>query len=438
MFEKIQFSSLDQGLDWLLSARWEKSKPGLSRTFDLLSRYDHPQRDLTYIHLAGTNGKGSTALMINQIYLEAGYKVGLYLSPEINRFNERIRINGRPIPDDDLLDLINSLVPRSAAMEDKPSQFEMLTAIALLYFRRQACDLVILETGMGGRLDSTNVIPPPLLSLITPIGLDHTRYLGDRLTDIAGEKGGIIKEGSRCILTPQEEEADRVLTRICKDRNVPLIKVSEDRIHDLGFDGDRQSFSYTCSNGRHYEKLELRLLGRYQQINAAAALEAVLSLEEDFPVAEDHIRAGLRSAINEGRFEILQKNPLWIADVAHNPQGTKKLLESIVHYFPDRKVHLLVGVFADKDYRTMLKILSTITRSYSCISPPSARALPAEELAAYIRTIDPTAEVAAYSSPEEAVTALMAEDRRQDDAILYLVTGSLSFMGKVRSLFLDR
>lgn len=433
MTDKKHFEQLDEALAWMLAPSLEDMKPGLDRTFALLERLGNPQDNLRIVHIAGTNGKGSTSTLLGQVYIEAGFKVGLYTSPELNAFNERIRINNQPIPDEDLLQGINQLADLSQDFEDQPSQFELSTALALQYFEDQGCDLVILETGLGGRLDSTNVVQKPLATIITPISYDHTGILGSTLSDIAQEKAGILKDGVPLVLAPQDEEALKVLHREAGRHMAPIYAVDMDRLEKLEITENGQRFSYRTSLGRLYEDQELNLLGDFQLVNAATVLESIDALADHLPSPREVIRAAFKKVTMQGRFEVLQKNPLWIADVAHNPQGISALVDSVKTYFPKRKVSLLFVVFADKEVEKMLKLLAPIVEDYTVFHLDHKRALDRDKLVDYIEAMDPGKGIYIYDSLDDAVKHLQT-DRSEDSLILSC--GSLSFMGPLRSLVL--
>ncbi len=430
-----RFEDLRGALDWLLSSSWENMKPGLERTRELLDRLGNPQDKLKIIHIAGTNGKGSTSAMLSQVYSKAGFKVGLYSSPELSLFNERIRIDNKPISNDDLLRGINQIAAVAEGMEDHPSQFELATALAFQYFEESGCDLVVLETGLGGRLDSTNVVKSPLATIITPISYDHTGILGSSLAEIAKEKAGILKDGVPLALAPQKEEALNVIFRQAGRKMSSIYQVKEENIRNLGHQGEGQHFSYTTSLGRAYEDQVLNLLGDYQLINAATVLEAIDALAEHLPSPREAIREAFKTVTMPGRFEILKERPLWIADVAHNPQGIEALVQSIQSYYPKKKVNLLFAVFADKEVDLMLKHLSVIVEDYSLFPLDHARAMPLDKLEQVIQDMDPKKQIHSYESLEEAVRSL--EHRAQEDNLI-LACGSLSFMGSLRDMILGK
>ena len=356
---------------------WCFCKPGLERIGDLCSRIGDPQKKLKFVHVAGTNGKGSFSSMLSSILAEEGYKVGLYTSPYITEFNERMRINGENISNEELVELVELVRPIADTMIDKPTEFELITALAFEYFKRNECDIVVLETGMGGRLDSTNVIDSSLVSVITGIALDHTAFLGDSIPRIAAEKAGIIKSGCSVVFGGDDEEAYQVIAKKASEKNAELFRVDYNKLSvlDMSFKGSRFDF-----DGR--ESLKISLLGTYQPRNAAIVLTAVDVLQKQgIRISERAVREGLARAEWRGRFEILSNDPLIIFDGAHNPQGISSAVESIKLYFGENKVYLLTGVLKDKDYTAIARDLASVASRAFTLTPDSPRALDAVEYA---------------------------------------------------------
>lgn len=356
---------------------WQGSKPGLSRTRELLDKMGNPQNRLRFIHIAGTNGKGSTSAMLASILECAGLRTGLYTSPFIFSFGERMRVNGSPIDDSDLASITEFCAPLALSMEDRPTEFELVTAIAFEFFSRQDCDIVVLETGMGGRLDSTNVIEKPLCSVITNIGLDHTRELGDTVEKIAGEKAGIIKAKCPAVVYDLPENVLSVISSRCKKLSSPLVCADFDAILPLSDSRYGQIFSY-----KNYEKLELPLLGAHQLRNAAVALETIDVLRSlGFKVNDYSIHAGLKQAVWPARFEIVSEKPFFVVDGGHNPQCAETVKDNLIKYFPDMKRIILLGVLADKDYMGLAQILAPTADAFVTITPQSPRAMSSFTLA---------------------------------------------------------
>lgn len=366
-----------EALEYIHGVSWTFCKPGLERIGELCERLSHPQKKLKFIHIAGTNGKGSTSAMLDSVLRAAGYKVGLYTSPYIRVFNERMRIDGENIPDDELASLTEYIKPIAEQMADKPTEFELITALAFEYFARHNCDIVILEAGMGGRLDSTNIIDTSVLSVITGIALDHTAFLGDTVEKIAKEKAGIIKKNVPVIYGGSDESAKSVIENKAKEMGSEFVAVdySSLKINSMALEGT--NFDYA-----DYSGLKISLLGSYQPRNCAIVLNVVEILrKKGFEISDSALREGLASAMWQGRFEILSCDPLIIFDGAHNPQGIEAAVESVKLYFGVQKICLVTGVLRDKDYTYIATKLSEIAEAAFTFTPDSPRALAAEEYA---------------------------------------------------------
>ena len=370
-----------EALEYIHNVSWVFSKPGLERTAELCRRLGNPERGLKFIHVAGTNGKGSFCSMLSSVLTAAGLKVGLYTSPYIYRFNERMRVDGEDIPDGVLAEITEAVKPIADSMEDKPTEFELITAIAFEYFRRSGCEVVVLEAGMGGRLDSTNVIRNPLLSVITGIALDHTAFLGDTVEKIAMEKAGIIKDGAPLLYGGEDERAEAVIRKVAEERGSRFLRTDYGRLSVKGFDLSGSIFDY-----KERFDLKISLLGSYQPRNAAMVLEAVDALRErGVAISEQAVYEGLRDARWRARFEIISEEPTVIFDGAHNPQGIDAAVDSIKRYFGERRVTVFTGVLADKDYRAVARRLSEVADRAFTITPDNKRALSAEDFAEVLR-----------------------------------------------------
>lgn len=389
-------------LQFIHSVRWQGSKPGLERTRTLLAALGDPQRRLNFVHVAGTNGKGSTCACLASILHAAGYRVGLYTSPFITRFNERFQVNGIPISDDDLCRTTEAIRPAAAAMDQPPTEFELITALAMVYFLQQRCDIVILEVGLGGALDSTNVIDCPELAVITAIGLDHTRELGDTFAQIAAAKAGIIKEGGTVVSYGQNPEADRVIARVCQEKHARLVLPDWDSLRI-------QAFAPACTvmDFGRFTGLRLPLLAAYQPYNAAMAITGALLLgERGWRISEQAIRTGIETVSWPGRFELLRAAPPFLLDGSHNPQGIRATAESLALRYPGEKWVFLIGVMADKDVSAMLQAIAPLARRFVAVTPGTPRAMAAEELAGRITRETGLPAEAAPSIPEGAAAAL--------------------------------
>lgn len=362
---------------YLENIRYLGSRFGTECICELLQRLQNPQKELKVIHVAGTNGKGSFCSVLSSILVNAGYRVGLYTSPFIEEFNERIQLNNVPIGDEELVPLLEEVKEKTDGMSFCPTEFDFITAAALKWFSRKDCDLVILEVGMGGRYDSTNVIDKPVLSVITSIALDHTKVLGDTTEKIAFEKAGIIKKDCPVIWGGEDEGAYGVIKAESEKLSAPLIKTDASSLNIKDMNLSRTLFEY---KGKEYK---LSLLGTYQPKNCVTVLTAVDVLrEKGYEISDKSVYEGIEKAKWKARFELLRNNPPVIFDGGHNPHGIKAATESLKNYFKGEKVNLLMGVLADKDYTQMVKLLTPYVNRVFCITPPSDRALKSSELAA--------------------------------------------------------
>ncbi len=414
----------EEAVEYIHSITWLGSKPGLERTFELLKIMGNPQKKLKFIHIAGTNGKGSTASMTASILQKAGYRVGLFTSPCLFKFNERIQVNGEHISDEDLAAVTSYVKPLAASMADHPTEFELVSCIGFEYFLRQKCDIVVLEVGMGGALDSTNVIPVPEVAVLTNIGLDHTDFLGSTLEEIATTKAGIFKEGGDAVLYPGEPAVETVVETICKERSMRLKKADFSQLKLLSHSLEGQVFD--CGNRKG---LELPLLGVHQLCNAAVVLTIVDTLiEKGWNITEENIRQGLKDVSWPGRFDIVRKDPLFIIDGGHNPQCLDALAKNMTDYLQDRTIIALTGVLADKDYITMYKPVLPHIREFVCITPPTPRKLEAALLARYLE------EAGAVATPCDTIAdgVKLAIEKAGDDGVV-LCFGSLYSIADIRA-----
>ena len=406
-----------EALEYIHSISWTFCKPGLERIRVLCERLGNPQEGLRFIHVAGTNGKGSFCSMMNSILCRAGLRVGLYTSPYIRFFNERMCVDGVPISDEELAEITTYVRPIADAMEDKPTEFELITAIAFEFFKRRGCDVVILEAGMGGRLDSTNIIRRPLLSVITGIALDHVAFLGDTVEKIAAEKAGIIKDGSPVLYGGEDRVAEAVIAAVAEERGSALTVVDYGTLTHL-----RPTLEGTTFDVGEWKDLRIRLLGTYQPRNATVVLSAVDLLKRGgMEISEEAIRFGLTEAEWHGRFEVICREPLMIFDGAHNPQGIASAVESIRTYFPDQSVYVLTGVLRDKDYDAIATDLSRVAARAFVMTPDNPRALPAADYAAVLASKGVRAE--AFDDLDPALDSALAAAER--DGVPLFCLGSL-------------
>ncbi len=369
-----------EALKYIHGISWTFCKPGLERIGELCEKLGHPERELKFIHVAGTNGKGSFCSMTASVLKEAGYKVGLYTSPFIYRFNERMRVNGQDIPDETLAEITEYVKPIADSMKDKPTEFELITAIAFEYFKREMCDIVVLECGMGGRLDSTNIIRCPLLSVITGISLDHTAFLGDTVEKIAREKAGIIKDNAPVLFGGTDEGAKAVIEGTAKEQGSEIYFADYSKLKICSASLEGCVFDYKA-----LQNVKISLLGLYQPKNAALVIDAVNILRKrGLNISDKALYAGLANAKWRARFEIIGREPTVIFDGAHNPEGIAAAVKSIKAYFGTQKVVLVSGVLSDKDYKAIAKTMSEVVSDAFTITPDNPRALPAKDFAAVL------------------------------------------------------
>ena len=403
----------------------------------LLSYLGNPQEHLKYIHIAGTNGKGSTSAFLNQILIESGYKVGVFTSPFVERFTEQIRINNCEIPKESLAKLATKVCAITEQMRQHgdalPSEFEVICSISFLYFLQENCDIVILETGLGGRLDATNIIPAPLLAIITSISLDHTQILGDTLEKIALEKAGIIKPGCEVLLYPQNKEVENVFYNVCSNQNVPLHIATLPECA-TAYDLAGQTFDLSSDSKHwHFDGLHISLLGHYQIKNASMAVNAALLLrQKGYSISDKNIRLGLEHAKWIGRFELMNTKPFIVIDGSHNEDGVAMLCESLNRYFSNQKKIFITGVLADKAYDKMMLSVLPLAKKFLTITPPSPRALDARDLASFLRSHN--ANATPYETIQDAIQEAL-EEAASDDVIC--IFGSLYFLGDVRNILLS-
>ncbi len=411
-----------QAIEYIHSVFWKGSVPGLSRTQALLDKMGHPEKQLKYVHIAGTNGKGSTAAMTASILQKAGYRTGLYTSPYIYRFHERIQVNGEQISDEDLVAVTEYVKPLADALEERPTEFELVCCIAFEYFKRRQCDIVVLEVGMGGEFDATNVIDAPEVAVITNIGLDHTDYLGDTLEQIARTKAGIFKPGCSAVVYRGTPGVEQVFADVCRQRGCKLRFADFDSLEPVSCDLECQVFN-------HGSRMQLciPLLGDHQMHNTAVVLAVADTLiEKGWHITEQHIREGLWEVSWPGRFDVVSHEPLFIIDGGHNPQCIEALVQNIRDYLSGRTVIALTGVLADKDYGDMYKPVMPLVSEFVCITPNNPRKMEAHELAGYLRAAG--ARATGYDSVQQGVQQAIAL-AGDDGAVLCF--GSLYSIGDI-------
>ena len=418
----------EQAIAYIHSVCWKGSIPGLGRTQELLEKMGNPEKKLKFVHIAGTNGKGSTAAMTASILSKAGYRTGLYTSPYIYRFHERIQVDGVEISDEDLTEITEYVKPLADSMAQSPTEFELVCCIAFEYFYRKKCDIVVLEVGMGGAWDATNVIEVPEVAVITNIGLDHTEYLGDTVEKIAETKSGIFKPHGHAVVYRSTPSVEAVYERVCAERDVSLRKADFDGLVLKAHTLEGQVFD--CGNRKN---LVLPLLGDHQLHNASVVLSIADTLiGEGWKISEQNIYDGIRDVRWPGRFDIVCRKPLFIIDGGHNPQCIEALVKNIRDYLAGKKVIALTGVLADKDYADMYKPVMPLVDRFVCITPPNPRKLEAEQLARYLRQAG--AQAQASESILDGVKKAM--DLAGEDGVV-LCFGSLYSIGGIRDALKD-
>ncbi len=400
--------------------------PGLDTISELLSRLHHPEQHLKFIHIAGTNGKGSTLAFISEALSANGFKVGRYVSPTIFEYRERFQIQGKPVSKAHVVRLMSEVRVHADAMAEEgyahPTPFEIETAMAFMLFAEKKCDFVVLETGMGGKMDATNVIQNTLVAVISTIAMDHSAYLGNTLEEIASHKAGIIKEGCMVVSAEQDPAVMRVIEEEAhKKQALKPVFVENDTIKKQKFDLKKTVFYY-----KEWDKLEISLLGSYQVKNAVLALEVLSLLKKSgVNLSEDKIKKAFEKVIWPGRFQIVARKPYFLVDGAHNPAAAAELRDSIQFYFTNRKIIYIIGMFRDKEYEKVIETTCDLaTHIITVAKKGNSRALPAYELAKEVAKVNPMVTVA--DSVEEGVElAYLLADK---DTVI-IAFGSLAYLG---------
>lgn len=401
----------------------------------LLKRLGNPENSLSCIHIAGSNGKGSIAVSLQHILSMAKYKTGLYISPHLESMNERFTIDGVEISDARLREYAGRIKKELSFLEKKPNIFDLLTALAFLYFHEEKVDLLVLEVGLGGRMDATNIIPDKVLAIIAHIGLEHTAILGNSLKEIAREKAGIIAHNRPVVVMQQSKEVLDEIKAVAKERNAGLILSDSRYLHSFPFsiDNGYQYFSY-----KNREEYALSLLGDFQLDNAMVICEAIDCLKgRGYSISEEAVKLGLYTVEWKGRFEILKKNPLIILDGAHNPQAVQSLVRSVEMFFPNYKKRILFSVMEDKDYSEMLHILKNNTESFCFSKADDNRGLDPEFLKSQWQE-EFTGEIYLPSSLEEGLKWSLNEIYNDKQKSLLLCLGSLYQVARIRAYCRDK
>ncbi|MDP4550474.1 folylpolyglutamate synthase/dihydrofolate synthase family protein [Alkalihalobacillus macyae] len=426
------FQSYDEAVDWIHDLLNHGIKPGLERMEWMLKQLGNPERRLKTVHVGGTNGKGSTVTYMRTVLEEAGYEVGTFTSPYIETFTERIAINGKPISEEDLIDLCNRVKPiveiAAASPLGSPTEFEVITVIALLYFGTVSYpDLVVMEVGLGGRFDSTNVIHP-LVSVITNVGYDHTHILGSDIKQIAYEKAGIIKSGVPLITTAEKEEVLTLLSETARMKNAKIYRLTNEfNVKHLTSADEGEHFQFTSPFGS-IENLVIEMKGEHQVKNAAAALMALDYLRVFYGIhfEKEMIQRGLKRASWPGRFEALQQEPLVIVDGAHNPEGVESLSNTLQNHYSEKRIHVVFSALGDKDIESMLQPLYPIVESLTFTTFDFPRAVKARSL--YDRST--FKEKSFYENWNDAIQSVFDRTSKED---LIIITGSLYFVSELRN-----
>ena len=399
---------------------------GLDNMRELLKRLENPQDSLKFVHISGTNGKGSVLAYVSTVFKEAGYRTGRYISPTLFSYREKIQVNESFIGREDLARLTEEVKKAAEEMQNSgkgfPTIFEIETALAFLYFAEQKCDIVILETGLGGALDATNVIKTSVMEVITSISMDHMEFLGDTLGKIALQKAGIIKPHTSVVSAVQDMEAMEVIRDVCRKKECVFDTVDQEQIKDISYGYEGQSFSY-----KDWKNIKISLMGSYQIKNAALALEAIEALRKlGYELNDKAVYQGMKTAVWKGRFTVISKEPFIIMDGAHNQAAAEELVRSLKLYYPGKKFYYIFGMFRDKDYHQVIRLTAPLAEHIVTVeTPENPRALPAEELKKAVAEVNPSVEAA--GNLRMAVNRVM--EQIDKDAVI-VIFGSLSFLGE--------
>lgn len=433
---------------------------GLNTIKELLKRLGNPQNELKVVHIAGTNGKGSIMTFVQNILMESGYKVGRYCSPAV--FNEReiIRINDEYISEEQSADLLTRIKEKCDSMYSEglphPTSFEIETAEALMFFKEQNCDIALIECGMGGETDATNVFEKVLCSVIATISLDHTQFLGSTIEEITKVKSGIIKENCPVVMSKQTGEAESVIKKVCKQNNSKLIIPTEQDSENVEIDGLTTKVTYKASNNKEYI-LNLQALGTYQIKNAKTAVEVALVLDKALTektnicdesdknngtgmknninnsgnTIEKNIKKGIEKTVWPGRMEVISKEPLIIIDGAHNPGAVLELRKTLDLYFTNKRITFIMGVLSDKDFSKEAEIIADRAERIITITPNNSRGLDGHKLAETLVKYNHNVQVAdsLKQAAEESIYTI-----KENRADMILAFGSLSYLGELKQV----
>ena len=416
-----------QAVDYIESPALPRGRYGLERLKQALELLGNPQHKVRFVHVAGTNGKGSCAAMLASVLKEAGYRTGLYISPHLRRYNERMQVDGVDISDDDLIRAAQRVKEVCEQLGGTPIVFEVLTLMALWYFAERRCDFVVLEVGIGGKLDATNCIPAPAAALIAQLGFDHTETLGSTIEEIAAQKGGIAKPGSQLVMAEQEPAALRVVEQLCREQGCGFTVADPERLQVLSTSPEGQRL-----RDRTYGELLLPLAGSHQVKNAANVLTVVEVLKGGgFAIPDRAVRQGIESTVWPARFERLSRIPDFILDGGHNPQCVQAAVQALQDYYTGKKVVFLTGMMKDKDSAAMLAKMAEVAKAFVCLHADSERAFGAQELA---REIENTLSLAAYPAASAQEGCALAQRLAGEQGVVCAL-GSLYLAGEIRAVF---
>ena len=400
---------------------------GLEKISKVLDQLGNPEKQLKFVHVAGTNGKGSTATLLESCLRRAGYRVGLYTSPHLVRYNERFKINGAEIEDELLARATERVKAVVDTLEQAPTQFELMTCVGFCCFQEAGCDIVVLEVGLGGRSDTTNVIPVPEAAVITRIGLEHTEILGDTIEKITAEKAGIVKAGGTVILGDPTPEVFGVTEEICRQRGAELILSDPAEAAPISRSVAGQKFSW-----KQYPEISLALLGKHQLQNACTVLTTIEALRgKGWKISDEAVLEGFRTAVWPGRFECVSQNPTVIIDGGHNQQCAEAIADALAEYFPGKKCAFLIGVMADKDFKGIFDAVLPLAERIAAVTPDSPRALKAPRLCEKLQEEYGYTNATPYEKLEDALNALLTTT---DPEGVICICGSLYMVGDVRVL----
>ncbi len=406
-------------------------KPGLDRIVRLLEHLGHPEREFPAIHVAGTNGKGSVVAMLSSVLTHAGYRIGRFTSPDLIDFRDRISVDGEWISKKEFSQQVDQILPFLTDTQDPPTLFEVLTAIAFSHFAKRKVDLAVVEVGLGGRYDATNVVQSTL-TILTTVGMDHTALLGDTIEKIAWEKAGIAKESVPFIIGDLSPQAEGVAQKECERVGTELVNVTDITLKRSSYGLDFAAYEVGVSSLP--KSVKIPLVATYQQENLRLVLKAITELRRGLEIADEAIVSGLASTEWPGRFEVMSREPLIILDGAHNPHAMRALATEVKTFFPQSdKRQLLFGVLADKEYGAMARTLFSLFSRVTLTSSHSPRALPADRLAGI--AADMSVDYGLTGSVTEGLATAQAR-LRPDDALL--ITGSLTVVREARALLVKK